>query len=139
VPNTEKTPNKSEFVKSILEGNPRANPTTIRDEWSRAGYSGSISTTLVSKFRRELGLAGNIRGRRRGRPKGSKNKPKGMESAVVVSSAPAPRAPRTNVLAEVETDIDRAIFKLMSAHGFDDIENQLRSVRRMLVIRGERG
>jgi hypothetical protein len=54
-----------------------------------------------------------------------------------VNAAPAPeRKPRTGagekVLAEIEGDIDRLIFKLMLAGGMEPVEAALRDVRRLL-------
>jgi hypothetical protein len=35
-------------------------------------------------------------------------------------------------MAEIERDIDRLIFKLMNVGGMEDIEGELRKVRRLL-------
>jgi hypothetical protein len=141
---TETTPNKSDFVVAVLKQNPRANPKVIREAWAKAGNEGTISTTLVSKFRRQLGLTGNIKGRRGpGRPRGSSRKAANGHTAPegngTVVTASATRTSRGGLLAEVESDIDRVIFKLMGVRGFEDIEDKLRSVRRLLVIRGHNG
>ena len=42
------------------------------------------------------------------------------------------RTGRGRFLAEVEADIDRLIFKLIAVGGMEEIEDELRKVRRLL-------
>src|SRR5262249_41212846 len=76
---------KTGFIKEFLNDNPEANTSAVNEGWRAAGFEGTISPTLVTKMRSELGLTGNIRkgprkkaeaeagasptGRRRGRRK----------------------------------------------------------------------
>jgi hypothetical protein len=63
VATTDKKPNKTSFVTGLLEQNPKANLKAVQAEWTAAGHPGSVSHTLVSKLRADMGLAGNIRPR----------------------------------------------------------------------------
>src|SRR4051795_9300777 len=65
---TTRTRGKTSFVKETLFDNPQANARFINQAWTRAGMEGTISDTLVNKMRSELGLSGNLRGKRRGGP-----------------------------------------------------------------------
>jgi hypothetical protein len=53
---------------------------------------------------------------------------------VALASSPTNgRRHRVRVLDEIEGDIDRLIFKLKAVGGMDQIEGELRRVRRRLV------
>ena len=54
-------PNKTAFITAHLGENPTANPKSVKEAWAKAGHSGTVSPTLVSKLRRDLGLTGNFR------------------------------------------------------------------------------
>ena len=56
---------KTSFVKKLLIGHPMANTKAVNEAWSAAGMQGTISETLVNKTRSHMGLAGNLRGKRR--------------------------------------------------------------------------
>lgn len=155
---TGKKVNKSSFITDVLRSNPQANPTTVRAAWSAAGHAGSISSTLVSKLRAEMGLVGNIR---KGRVKGSSNvgaaaapkrkvgRPRRDASTPtngshVSETAPAPApAPvkaaratdRDRILAELEGQFDHLIYKLIAVGGLENVEDAVRVARR-LVVRG---
>jgi hypothetical protein len=142
---------KTEFVRSVLEKNPHANARIVRDEWAAAGHTDSISQTLVNKQRSAMGLTGNIKG---GRPKKSesaaavrpaytgKKRGRKPKSASVVAGASgngqtiaAPRvkaAGRPAQLSQIEADIDRLLFRVMSLGGMENIEDSLRRTRRLL-------
>ena len=51
---------KTGFVKEILNDNPEANTRAVNEAWAAAGFEGTISPTLVTKLRSQLGLTGNI-------------------------------------------------------------------------------
>ena len=53
---------KTSFVKEFLNDNPQGNVKAVNKAWTRAGMSGTISSTLVYKMRALLGLTGNLRG-----------------------------------------------------------------------------
>lgn len=57
---TEKTVNKSDFVKDQLRRDPAATSTAVNRAWSDAGYAGRISPTLVSKVRGKVGAKGRL-------------------------------------------------------------------------------
>ena len=139
---------KSAFVRDFLRKNPTANRKAVEQAWHEAGHEGPISSALVSNLRRELGLTGNqpvgsrpavgdggaeppkakvSKPRRRGR------RPKGSDANGTMATGPKPSSGgRARALAEIEQDIDRLIFRLMTLGGFEAIEHELRKVRRLL-------
>jgi hypothetical protein len=92
---------------------------------------GGISGSLIYKLRAKQGLTGKKKGRPKLSPRGTR---------VGLTSEPAAETPkpvngrtgRGRFLAEVEADIDRLIFKLMSIGGMGEVEDELRNVRRLL-------
>jgi hypothetical protein len=145
---TPRNQGKTEFVRSVLDHDPRANAQAVKDAWQKSGHEGTISETLVNKMRSEMGLAGNLRG---GRPKGSKSatserpkytgkkrgrKPKSAQVAPSNGrSVEEPRArtgSRQNQLTALEADIDLLLFKVMNLGGLEEIETSLRKTRRLL-------
>jgi hypothetical protein len=156
---TKRNQGKTEFVREVLESNPQANATKVREAWTAAGNSGSISQTLVNKQRSEMGLAGNLKG---GRPKRSESavaekrpytgkkrgrKPKsaganGQPAASNGRSLDAPKAKtggRQAQLSLIEAEIDRLLFRVMHIGGLEDIEDSLRRTRRLLYQAVEGG
>jgi hypothetical protein len=139
---------KSTFIKQTLFEDPYSNAAKINKLWSESGREGSISVTLVNKMRSEMGLTGNLRGRRRSdespateirRPYTGKKrgrKPKSASAAVAVEEPLAAtfrgRNARLNRLTEVEAEIDRLLFKVMSIDGLAEVETALRQARRHL-------
>lgn len=138
---------KTSFVKEILFDNPQANPTAVNEAWTAAGMEGTISPTLVNKMRSELGLAGNLRvgpgqtkavatSKPASRDKKSGGKAKGKSRAANVDTTKAEgsgrRMPRTQVLVQVEAEIDRLLFLVMKIGGLTDVEDSLRESRRRL-------
>ncbi len=69
-----------------------------------------------------------------GRPRldGSAPRPKAAPEAKTKPSG------REKLLAEIETDFDRLIFKLMEAGGLSKVEETLRATRRV-VVRSHQG
>jgi hypothetical protein len=55
-----RSPGKTGFLKEYLNDNPQANTRAVNEAWKDAGFEGSISNTLVTKTRSEMGLTGNI-------------------------------------------------------------------------------
>ena len=52
---------KSAFLTGFLKKNPNANVTAVNQAWAKAGNPGTVSPSLVTKLRSDLGLSGNIR------------------------------------------------------------------------------
>ena len=104
--------------------------------------SGSISGTLVTRMRSELGLTGNLRGKKAAGEKkpytGKKRgrKPKGFAAEATTTAARIEtrgrRGARTLGLIELEGEIDRLVFKVMGIGNLPEIEDSLRQVRRLL-------
>jgi hypothetical protein len=141
---------KSAFVRDFIQKNPQANRKAVEEAWLAAGHDGVISSALVSNLRSKLGLTAaskkadsnrsselviaTIRGprlKKRGRPS------KRQEGATNSESAKERRrrsGGRSAALAEIEADIDRIIFRLIALGGMADIEDELRRVRRRLIL-----
>jgi hypothetical protein len=138
-----KTVKKSAFVRDILQKNPTANRQAVEEAWLAAGHDGVISSALVSGLRARMGLTGGsksagsnvtsesvnatsrrLKGKKRGRP--AKNGVAGIKE----------REPRSggqdSALSEIEVELDRLVFKLMSVGGLEEIDVELRKVRRLL-------
>jgi murein DD-endopeptidase MepM/ murein hydrolase activator NlpD len=75
---------KTPFIKEFLNDNPQASTRAVNEAWQAAGFDGTISHTLVSQMRAQLGLRGKpgktkaasqtkpFTGKKRGRkPKGT--------------------------------------------------------------------
>jgi hypothetical protein len=134
---------KTLFVKEFLNDHPEGNVKAVNVAWTKAGFDGSIGSTLVNKMRAQLGLTGNLRrkttktkaesgtkpytGKKRGR------KPKGhvvqLDSGFETHGFTNAQASKLN---ELEVDIDRLLFKLMGIGNLPEIEDSLRRVRRLL-------
>jgi hypothetical protein len=145
---------KSDFVRAALTKNAMATPKTVNKDWASAGNSGEISPSLVHKLRADMGLTGNLRarsggsrrngaakqakvpGRRRGRPPKvrAEHDPatNGGPAVMVVKRGPADNRART--LEELEAEVDRLIFRVMSIGELGEIEDVLRRARRLLVL-----
>jgi hypothetical protein len=151
---TEKKPNKTTFVTEFLRRNPTANAKAVNEAWTKAGQTGTISTTLVQNVRKEEGLTGNVRtGTKTAKSDGTAKAPKvkatkrgpkrisqkgnGRRRPQANGSQIAPSLEKKSrssdrALEEVEGDIDRLIFKLMEIGRMKEVEDALRRVRRML-------
>ena len=145
---------KSAFVKEVLFDNPKANAKVVNEAWLAAGMQGTISESLVKVLRSELGLAGNLRtGSTLSTTKAATKAPKAKPAAkpkkkakTTTKKAQATMTParmnatglprptdRDRVLADIETEIDNLIFKLMAIGGLEKVEESLRMVRRDVV------
>jgi hypothetical protein len=118
---------KTAFVRDFIKKDPTANRKAVEEAWLAAGNEGPISGALVSNLRSEMGLTGKKRSRpAKGRVTGTIPEPTGV------------RRPRSGgrdaALAEIEGDIDRLIFKMMGVGGMETIEDELRKVRRRLIL-----
>jgi hypothetical protein len=133
---------KTAFVTEHLQQNPDATDDEINEAWELAGNEGGISGSLIYKIRAKEGLTGKrgSKGRgaaTKGRAKSSPRTAGADSTAESAAETPKPLDKRTNrgrVVAELEGDIDRVIFKLMSVGGLEEIEDGLRNVRRRLIL-----
>ena len=122
---TKKGPNKSAFVRDFIQQNPTANRKAVENAWREAGHEGPISSALVSHLRSKMGRTREKRGRA---GKGGAN-----GTAAEATGERKPRsASRERALDEIERDIDRLIFKLIALGGMEEVEDELRTVRRLL-------
>jgi len=134
---------KTSFVKELLIDHPMANTKAVNEAWSAAGMEGTISETLVNKTRSQMGLAGNLRGKRRtkteaaastkrpytGKKRGRKPK---QETAAIADGKAAPAGKRNDRLVELEADLDRLLFRVMNEGELAPVEHALREARRRL-------
>ncbi len=136
MPKTTTSPGKSMFVKEFLHDNPQGNVDAVNQAWQAAGFDGTISHTLVKTMRASLGLAGNLRGKTKKSKTstaGKKRVTPRTEIAASVNVQPRGNSGiRTVVLNELETDIDRLIFRAMAIGNLTEFEDLLRQARRLL-------
>lgn len=118
---------KTAFVRDFITKNPQANRKAVEEAWLAAGNEGPISSALVSNLRSEMGLTG----KKRRRP--AKGKATGTIPEPTEVRRPRPGG-RDGALAEIEGDIDRLIFKMIALGGMEEIEEELRKVRRRLIL-----
>jgi hypothetical protein len=133
---------KTSFVKEFLNDHPEGNVKAVNEAWTKAGFDGSISGTLVNKMRSELGLTGNLRGKKAvaekkpytGKKRG--RRPKGLTAEPSTTAARVEthgrRSASTRGLIELEAEIDRLVFRVMGMGGLPEIEDSLRQVRRQI-------
>jgi hypothetical protein len=143
-------PNKSAFVRDFIQKNPQANRKAVEEAWLAAGHDGVISSALVSNLRSKLGLtAASKKADSNGTPESAsatsrapkrkkRGRPSKRQESVTDSDSAIERKPRSGgrgeALAEIEADFDRIIFRLIALGGMEDIEDELRRVRRRLIL-----
>ena len=133
---------KSAFVVEHLQQNPNATDEEINEAWASGGNEGNISGSLLYKIRAKQGLTRRrgARGRGVGRMGRARSSSMGMRiGRTAEPGAGTPkeldgRTSRGRVMAEIEGDIDRLIFKLIALGGMETIEDELRKVRRRLIL-----
>ena len=138
---------KTSFIKELLIDHPMANTKAVNDAWAAAGMEGTISETLVNKTRAQMGLAGNLRSKRRtkteaaasskrsysGKKRGRKSKPEPGAIAEGKAAPTSARAGKRNArLVELEADLDRLLFRVMNEGELAQVEHALREARRRL-------
>jgi hypothetical protein len=133
---TVSAPGKRMFVKEFLNDHPQGNFAAVNEAWRAAGFAGTISKTVVDKMRAALGLTGNLR-RRRGKSKTSttgkkRGRPRKVTTAMVSLQPRGSNGDRTLVLNDLESDIDRLLFRVMAIGELTEIEDSLRQARRLL-------
>jgi hypothetical protein len=123
---------KSQFLKEYLHDNPRATARAVNEAWRSAGMDGSISESLVNNMRSKLGLTGNLRARSKGTKKAAQKGGKAVASGKGTTGKPLQLNTRSRQIADLESEIDRLIFKAMHIGGLARIEESLRETRRLL-------
>ncbi len=151
---------KLEFVTSMLRDDPKANERAVKQAWSEAGREGTISGSYVTKIRAKLGLTDGSRSRRKAEPAADGPRPrprtqvrkaaKPVEPSAPEQAAPTPTRRnlstptqaagdnRRATLAEIEADVDRALFRVMQLGNLAEIEDALRTARRRLILESGR-
>jgi hypothetical protein len=122
---------KTRFVTEHRRQNPDASDDQINEAWAAGGNEGGISGSLLHKIRAKEGLTGKKGAKGRGAGK----KRRAGRTQEPVAGTPKSLDGRTNrgrIMADIEGDIDRVIFKLMAVGGMETIEDELRTVRRLL-------
>lgn len=138
---------KTSFVKELLIDHPMANTKAVNEAWEAAGMEGTISETLVNKTRSQMGLAGNLRGKRgtkteaatsvkrpyNGKKRGRKPKHESVAIAAGKAAQSGARAGmRNDRLVELEAEVDRLLFRVMNLGDLTEVETALREARRRL-------
>jgi hypothetical protein len=126
---------KSMFVKEWLHDYPQANAEAVNVAWRSAGYSGTISPSLVSNVRSRLGLAGNTGRGRRGKvasPAKRRGRPAGTARAEANASAAMGIRKRSKDLMALEVELDHLLMKVVEVGQLPDVEASLRKARRFL-------
>ena len=137
---------KTRFVRDLLGREKGADEAAVNRAWKDAGHEGTISGSLVSKIRSELGLTRRRR-RRRGvkAVAGAADRPamgqaNGREtltgSAALGGSTHS--GGRGRALDDLEIRFDRLLFRLMDLGGLTDVEDALRRARRLLILGAHR-
>ena len=121
---------KSQFVKDVLNNDPRANTAAVNEAWRAAGRTGSVSSGLVNNLRFRMGLSGNLRRRRTtGRRRGRRTV---QVQGRANESTPATTRRRSSELMGLELEIDRLRRKVVEIGQLPDVEDGLRSARHRL-------
>src|SRR5271157_1181473 len=142
---TKRDRGKTTFVKEYLNDHPHANPKAVNEAWTEAGMEGTISETLVNKMRFTMGLSGNLRGKREtnvsnssAAPRPYTGKKRGRKPKSETTPASTKNVRSTNAsrpsesVIELETELDRLLFKVMNMKSLPDVEAALRDARRAL-------
>ena len=142
---TKRDRGKTTFVKEYLNDHPHANPKGVNEAWTEAGMEGTISETLVNKMRSTMGLSGNLRGKREtnnsnssasprpytGKKRG--RKPKSETNPASTKNVRSTKSSRpSESIVELETELDRLLFKVMNMKSLPEVEEALRDARRAL-------
>jgi hypothetical protein len=144
-----KNEGKSMFLKEYLADHPAAGKEAIDAAWQEDGNEGTISTSLIGKVRRDLGLTDQGTGRRP--PSGSKSAARGAgpagggrtpakeDTRPVTAGLERPAAPqaadgdRARVLIRLEGALDDLLHEIKRTGGLPEFEETLRRARRILV------
>jgi hypothetical protein len=140
---------KTLFVKETLIDNPHATVAVVNEAWTSAGMEGTISEALVNKMRAQMGLSGNLRSR------GQEENAAGATSRRRADTKPRGNGKQTSArsterrtddarvragsrdgsdrrVADLEADLDRLLFRVMSLGNLPRVEEAIRATRRAL-------
>ncbi len=136
----EQVPNKTDFLRDLFRKNPGINEKEAALTWKQAGYDGSISASLFYTTKAALNKPSapvTVTESESRVPAPKKSSPKKAEPAPTPKDRDRPKKPRDDdrerMLANIEGDIDRVIFKLMVLGGMERVEETLRSARRAVT------
>jgi len=148
---------KAGFLEQILREDSRVGLDAVNRAWQAAGNEGTISESYLSKTRAKLGLTkprGGSNGGgapKRSQTKGAPKRLRAEQPPVAEESSrtsgngttdqpeSAPPAKqvetenRDRVLEDLETDLDRLMFKIMGIGGMERVEQALRMARRVVT------
>jgi hypothetical protein len=125
-------PGKAMFVKEFLNDHPRSNVRAINEAWRAAGFNGAISKTVVFKVKSAMGLTERPTKSKTSATRKIRITPPKETTATVSVQPRKSNSNRAVALNELETDIDRLLFKVMGIGSLNEIEDSLRQVRRLL-------
>ena len=148
---------KTSFVEEFLKDHRDADLAAINAAWRSFGREGTISESLFGKTRRSLGLTGKRDGER---AKVAEETPRARTPAAarkVGKRSPAPRqvgaspgetstvasrqisstvknraGDRNEMLIALERDFDRLLFNVIELEGMTEVEEHIRSARRVI-------
>ena len=151
---------KSMFLKEYLVDHPEAGKEAIDEAWREAGNEGTISTSLIGKFRKDLGLTGKGKAQVKSRasvgtgkrssddsksdargagPEVRGRTPAKENSRPITAGLERPAEPqaaggdRTRVLIRLEGALDDLLHEIKLTGGLPEFEETLRRARRILV------
>lgn len=113
-------PNKSQFIREVLEQNKKAKLADVNQAWTAAGHEGSVTATLFYQVKAKSG--GGRRGRRR-KDKG------GDDVAAAPTGRGRGRPSGTSNYSAIEQGLDQLIQRAEAIND-ESLANQLRIARR---------
>ena len=130
------SPGKTMFVKEFLHDHPQSNVDAVNDAWqgcrirrdhqpdTRQQDESNTRSDWKPSWRAPDGCQrkGGVQSKNPSRPR----------TETAAATKVQPRASRSNVLIDLEADIDRLIFKSMAIGDLTEIEESLRQARRLL-------
>ncbi len=146
-------PGKLQFVRQMLQRDPKADERSINQAWKGAGYEGSISRSSVNQVKTKLGMtspglghakqrtpdpaAAPARGESRA-PASTKSPADDGKAATPEPAAPPAAAPevdgRDREIAELESEFDRVLFRAMALGNLPAVEEAIRKARRLFIL-----
>lgn len=136
---------KTAFVEEFLKDHRDADAAAVNSAWNSFGREGTISTSLIGRIRRSLGLARRRSGKKakvaEGTPAATtsaatrKGGTKAATRGPVMASAGevlTRTSDRNQMLIALERDFDRLLFNVIELEGMTEVEEFIRSARRVV-------